>query len=142
MRTYRARLYWTKERDFGGFNVKTGAKTRAAWAKDAAEYIKKNSPAKYRDFLVPNSEIGCKRRVNDTGYLACLHQDNVELIYSDPVSEIFEDGVRTRSGRLVNADAIVLATGFETQKVLFPMDVRGEKGIHLNDHVSSLIPEF
>lgn len=136
IRLYRAKIYWEKESDFSGFDINTGSKIRAAWTKDAADYIRKNAPAKYREALVPKSEIGCKRRVNDTDYLLCLHRDNVELVYDDPIQEIVEDGVKTKSGRLVKADAIVLANGFETQQMLFPMEIYGEKGVSLNDHVS------
>ncbi|KND86419.1 Baeyer-Villiger monooxygenase [Tolypocladium ophioglossoides CBS 100239] len=143
MRLYRARLYWEKERDFRGFDIETGAELRKAWAAEASDYIRKNSPAKYRDFLMPKTEIGCKRRVNDTDYLLSLHRDNVELVYEDPAQEILPDGVRTKSGRHVSADAIVLANGFETQKFLAPMKIRGERGVSINDHwarVSENVP--
>jgi len=138
MRLYRARLYCEKEMGFAGFSIKNGEKIREGWAKEASNYIRKNAPDQYREALVPKTVIGCKRRVNDTGYLECLHRSNVELVYGDPVKEITEDGVRTRSGRLVEADAIVLATGFETQKFLFPMDIRGMNGIDLTAHVFHL----
>lgn len=138
MRLYRAKLYWEKERDFSGFDLITGADIRKRWTADAADYIRRNSPAKYRDFLVPKSEIGCKRRVNDTDYLLSLHRPNVELIYDDPAQEIVEEGVRTESGRLVAADAIVLAHGFETHEFLAPMKIQGEGGIDIYEHVSIL----
>ncbi|KAH6898028.1 hypothetical protein B0T10DRAFT_525456 [Thelonectria olida] len=134
MRLYRANLYWEKESEFSGFDTDTGAGIRKGWSDVAADYIRKNSPEKYRDFLVPKTEVGCKRRVNDTDYLLSLHRDNVELIYNDPVKEVLEDGVRTQSGREVAADAIVLANGFETQKFLFPMEIRGQNGQSLTDH--------
>lgn len=139
MRLYRASLYWAQERDFVGFDIVTGADTRRQWAKEAADYIRREAPAKYRDFLVPKTEIGCKRRVNDTDYLACLHRDNVELVYDDPIDEIIEAGVRTRSGRVVPADAIVLAQGFETQKPLAPMNIFGRGNESITDHVSSAV---
>lgn len=135
MKTYRAWLYWSMERDFSGFDVNTGATIRSGWSKTAEDYIRANAPAKYRDFLVPKTEIGCKRRVNDTDYLACLHRENVELVYEDAIEEIVPSGVRTRAGRLVNADAIVLAHGFETQTHLAPMEIVGENGVAINDHV-------
>lgn len=80
MLTYRAMLYWEKEKGFQGFDTTYGADIRRGWSEEAAAYIRANSPAKYRDFLVPKTEIGCKRRVNDTGYLASLHRPNVELM--------------------------------------------------------------
>lgn len=136
MRIYRAKLYWEKEKDFVGFDIATGAKTRKEWTAEAASYIRKNAPAKYRDFLVPKTEIGCKRRVNDTDYLACLHRENVELVYDDRVEEIVENGVRMGSGRVVSADAIIFANGFETQKLLAPMEIIGKEGTCITEHVS------
>jgi cation diffusion facilitator CzcD-associated flavoprotein CzcO len=138
IRVYRAWLYYRKERDFAGFHVTNGLKTRDSWKKETVEYIRKTAPDRYLDFLIPKTEIGCKRRVNDTDYLACLHRDNVELLYNDPIQGIESKGVRTKSGKLVAADAIVLAHGFETQTPLFPMKIYGKDGISINEHVSTL----
>ncbi|KAM0480179.1 hypothetical protein ACHAPX_004004 [Trichoderma viride] len=134
MRMYRAKLYWEKERDFKGFDIETGAEIRSGWSKEAADYIRANAPAKYRDFLVPKTEIGCKRRVNDTNYLASLHKDNVDLIYDDPIEEIIATGVRTKSGKTIAADAIVLAHGFETQKPFGSLGIFGERSTSIQDH--------
>jgi len=92
LRLYRAKIYWEKERAFSGFGITSGAKLREAWTKDATAYVRKNAPAKYRDALAPRTEIGYKRRVNDTDYLLCLHGENVELVYDDPITEIVKDG--------------------------------------------------
>ncbi|KAI1078822.1 hypothetical protein F5B20DRAFT_546324 [Whalleya microplaca] len=143
MRLYRAFIYGAKERGFRSYDIESGAKYRAKDQKAATEYIRKHAPAEYCDFLVPKIEIGCKRMVNDTEYLASLHRENVELMHRDPIEHIESIGVRTRSGRLIEADAIILATGFETQKVLAPMKIYGEKGLSVNDHwqkVSDGIP--
>jgi cation diffusion facilitator CzcD-associated flavoprotein CzcO len=136
MRIYRAKLYWDQEKDFKGFDIETGAELRSGWTKETADYIRANAPAKYRNFLVPVTEIGCKRRVNDTGYLACLHQENVNLIYDDPIEEIVPTGIRTKSGNIITADAIVLANGFETQKPFGSLQIFGERGVSMLDHVS------
>ncbi|KAF3765165.1 FAD/NAD(P)-binding domain-containing protein [Cryphonectria parasitica EP155] len=139
MRVYRAWLYYEKEVDFLGYRMnKGGAGVRAGWTKTAAEYIRANAPEKYREFLVPTTEVGCKRRVNDTDYLAALHRDNVELVYDDPVEEIVREGVVTRSGRFVGADAVVLANGFQTKKMLFPMEIVGRGGVSLHEHWTSV----
>lgn len=136
MRFYRAKLYWDKEKTFSGFNIQSGSKERDEWAAEATEYIRRKAPPQYTDALVPKIMWGCKRNVNDTGYLDCLHRQNVELIYDDPIVEIVKDGVQTVSGRKVKADAIILATGFQTQRLLFPMDIRGEEGTSVAEHVS------
>ena len=140
MRAYRAWVYYSMESDFSGFYVTSGGRIREGLKKEQSEYIRKLAPERYHEALVPKTEIGCKRKVMDTDYLACLHRDNVELVFSDPVAAIEEDGVRTKSGRHIKADAIILATGFATQQVLFPMDIRGEKGISLVEHVSLSLP--
>jgi cation diffusion facilitator CzcD-associated flavoprotein CzcO len=136
MRIYRAWLYYQKERDFAGFRITNGLKMRDKWTEETVKYIRKMAPDRYIDFLIPKTEIGCKRRVNDTGYLACLHRDNVELVYDDPIKNIESKGIRTKSGKFVAADAIVLAHGFETQTPLFPMKIYGKNGITINEHVS------
>jgi cation diffusion facilitator CzcD-associated flavoprotein CzcO len=136
MRLYRASVYMDMEKDFFGFDIHGGRNIRDNLAKENREYVMANAPKKYWDHLIPKHEIGCKRKVLDTDYLACLHRPNVELIPDDPVEEITETGVRTKSGREIPADAIVLATGFETQKMLFPLEIYGERGVSLNDHVS------
>ncbi|KAJ9311108.1 hypothetical protein DTO271D3_8597 [Paecilomyces variotii] len=134
MRLYRLYLYYLMERDFFGFDIKTGGKIRADLQKTQIEYLKRTAPEKYHDALIPKTEIGCKRKVLDTDYLACLHRENMELVYADPIEEVTETGVRTKSGREVYADAIILANGFKTQQVLHPLEIKGEDGVSLNEH--------
>lgn len=134
---YRTFLFAMAEKDFSGFRTEQGEALRNNWTSITANYIREKCPAKYRDFLVPKSIIGCKRRVMDTDYLACLHQENVELVHNDPIDHITERGITTKSGREIYADAIVLANGFETQKPLFPMEIRGQSGQTIADHVSA-----
>lgn len=135
MRLYRFWQYYSMESDFFGFHTEKGKKVREKSTKAQLEYMKKTAPKRYHEALTPKMEFGCKRKVMDTDYLACLHRDNMELIHSDPIEEITATGVRTRAGRDIKADAIILANGFQTQRVLFPMEIRGERGISLSEHV-------
>ncbi|TKX27476.1 flavin-binding monooxygenase-like protein 1 [Elsinoe australis] len=134
MRFYRFKLYYDMEKDFAGFYTKSGKGIRDQLAVENEQYVKKTAPSKYWDYLIPKHEIGCKRKVLDTDYLTCLWKDNMELVPDDPVDHIEEHGVVTKSGRFVKADAIALATGFQTEKLLFPMKIVGEGGISLEDH--------
>lgn len=122
------------EKDFAGFDIETGGKIRQGLKEENEEYVKSKAPQRYWDALIPKHEIGCKRKVLDTDYLASLWRDNVELVHDDPVEEIVGDGARTKSGKLVKADAIVMATGFATYQMLFPMKIIGQNGISLNEH--------
>ena len=134
MRLYRFKLYADMEKDFAGFDIENGATVRAGLREENERYVKRMAPEKYWDALIPKHEIGCKRKVMDTDYLATLHRDNVELVHDDPVDAITENGVRCKSGREVRADAIVRATGFEVFRMLFPMEIVGQNGVSLNDH--------
>lgn len=138
MRLYRAALYWQMEIDYPGFDIDSGKPIREGLKKENEAYVKRMAPRKYWNALIPKTEIGCKRKVLDTEYLTSLHNKNVELIPDDPVERITEDGVRTKSGRDIYADAIVLAIGFATQQMLFPMEIIGRDGLSLNKHVSLL----
>jgi hypothetical protein len=137
MRLYRFKHYFDMERDYAGFNIESGRPIRQALAQENEAYVKRVAPSKYWNALIPKTEIGCKRKVLDTEYLKSLWRENVELISEDPVERITEEGVVTRNGREVKADAVVLAIGFATQQMLCPMEIVGRKGLKLNDYVSS-----
>ena len=137
MRLYRAKFYYDMEMDWSGFPIEGGAAIRSGLARENEAYVKRTAPKKYWDALIPKVEIGCKRKVLDTEYLKCLWRDNVDLIPDDPVQSITEDGVVTKSGREIHADAIVLAIGFATQQMLSPMEIVGRHGLKLNDYVST-----
>lgn len=134
MRAYRgAQNYWA-ECDFLSFDIVKGAQLRKMYADYQGAYILRTSPEKYHSFLLPKIEVGCKRRVMDTNYLDSLNRDNVELVYQDPIQEICEDGIRTKSGRLVRADAIILANGFQVERPLVSLNLYGENGISVAEH--------
>lgn len=136
---YRAHIYWQMESDYPGFSIENGRSIREGLKKENEAYVKRTAPRKYWDALIPKTEIGCKRKVLDTDYLASLHRENVELVPDDPVQEILGNGVRTKSGKEIHADGIVLATGFATQQMLFPMEIVGRNGLSLNKYVSPLL---
>jgi cation diffusion facilitator CzcD-associated flavoprotein CzcO len=139
MRLYRAKFYYDMERDWSGFDIETGRSIRQNLAKENEAYVKSMAPPKYWNALIPKTEIGCKRKVLDTDYLKTLWRDNIELVSDDPVERITDNGVVTRSGREVKADAIVLATGFATQQMLCPMEIVGRDGLSLNRYVSRAV---
>jgi hypothetical protein len=140
MRCFRCAIFLYLESYFSTFKRVSGKRTREARMKSQAAYLKETAPKKYHEILTPKTELGCKRRVMDTDYLACLHRENMELIHDDPIERITVDGVRTKSGRKIYADAIIFATGFKTAQPLFPLgdNIRGEGGVTLSEHVCHL----
>ncbi|KAF2233755.1 monooxygenase [Viridothelium virens] len=106
------------------------AKKRTMVEENAKKYIHSMVPEKYRDFIVPDFPLGCKRRIFDPGYLESLNAPNVELI-PEGIKEITEDGVISENGSKDEFDIIILATGFQVQNFLTPMDIVGEHGVSL-----------
>ncbi|KAL9084931.1 MAG: hypothetical protein Q9159_004975 [Coniocarpon cinnabarinum] len=134
MRLYRLTQNYYAEMDFYSFDIVNGAGLRALYAKVGVDYMRRTAPEKYHDFLAPKTEVGCVRRVMDTDYFSSLNRDNVELVHADPVEEFVEGGVRTTSGRMVKADAVILANGFEVQKPLVSLNIFGEQGVSVAEH--------
>ncbi|KAI0869668.1 putative monooxygenase [Hypoxylon argillaceum] len=134
MRAYRSLHNYYSEYDFLSFDTVAGAGLRKMYADYQGAYMRRLSPEKYHEFILPKTEVGCKRRVMDTDYLECLSRDNVELVYKDPIEEIVEDGVRTESGRVIRADAIILANGFQVEKPLVSLNLYGEGGVSVAEH--------
>jgi 4-hydroxyacetophenone monooxygenase len=73
-----------------------------------------------------------KRMLLDNGWYAALLRDDVTLV-TEPVAEVTETGLRGAGGTVVDADVVVLCTGFEAQRPLWPMEIRGRDGVALSD---------
>jgi 4-hydroxyacetophenone monooxygenase len=70
-----------------------------------------------------------KRMLLDNGWFAALRRDHVDLV-TEPVESFTPSGVRSRSDA-VDADVVILCTGFEAHGFLSPMRVTGRSGIPL-----------
>lgn len=132
-RLYRFILAWQLESTFFSFYMDSnGAAMRQKIREATYSYIDEEAPAKYREILKPDYEPGCKRRVNTATYLKCLHSPQM-LLTKGAIVKIGPDYVETREAERIPADAIIYATGFQTQKWLFPMKIRGIDGKDLHD---------
>lgn len=114
-----------------------GNRYRRKVTKEAEKYMREKAPARYHDMLIPDFEVGCKRRIFDPGYLDSLHADNLELTDA-PVAEIVPEGVKMADGRLIEADVIVACTGFKLEDFMFPMEVVGVGGETVTEHWAKL----
>ncbi len=88
-------------------------------------------PALMEKVIPPYPPYG-KRMLRDNHWYKMLTRDNVDLI-TDGIARITEDGVITKTGQVVPADVLVLATGFDAQRMLAPMRVQGKGGQTLRD---------
>jgi len=85
-----------------------------------------------RDALTPRYPFRCKRVLLGEKYYTALQREHVELV-NDPIERITGTSVVTAGGRVVDVDAIVMATGFETSSYLSGLDVVGVGGQKLHD---------
>ena len=108
------------------------AKQRAVVEDHAKNYIFATAPKKYHKMLVPDFPLGCKRRIFDPNYLEALHRKNLDLV-AEGIQKFDETGIVSESGEKTEFDVIVLATGFQVQQFLIPMEVTGVDGIRLTE---------
>lgn len=82
--------------------------------------------------LVPDYPPLGKRLLLDNGWYRAFRRPNVELL-SSRVTRIDHDGLVTESGRSVEADVIVFATGFDVVSFLSTIEVVGRSGQKLSE---------
>lgn len=85
-----------------------------------------------RDRLRPDYRAACKRLILSDGFYEAISRPNAELV-TEPILRIEPSGVRTTDGRRHDLDVLVLATGFEVDAFVRPMQVTGRDGIGLDD---------
>ncbi|KAL2258218.1 hypothetical protein VTK26DRAFT_8563 [Humicola hyalothermophila] len=130
----RSVVYCLAEADWKGFALtESAAKFREKKRRQVEKYMRETAPEKYHDMLIPDFEVGCKRRIFDSGYLESLHAENLTLT-DEKVVEILPEGVRMESGKVIDADVIVLANGFATNEYLDDVEVVGRAGETLKEH--------
>ncbi|KAL2670113.1 hypothetical protein Neosp_014994 [[Neocosmospora] mangrovei] len=135
MTLQRLLVFLTAENELRGFPMtKSAAKFRQRRRRQAEQYMRCTAPAEYHNMLIPDFEVGCKRRIFDSGYLESLHSKNLTLT-NKPAVEIVADGVKTEDG-FIDADVIVMANGYITNKFLGGIEVVGKNGT-LNEHWDS-----
>jgi 4-hydroxyacetophenone monooxygenase len=78
--------------------------------------------------VVPDYPATGKRTLQDNGsWLRTLTRDNVELVRTG-IDRIEADAVVTEDGERYPTDVIVYATGFEANRILWPMTIVGRDG--------------
>lgn len=91
-----------------------------------------------------------KRMLLDNGWYAALRRDNVTLV-TEGVASIGPHSVVGSDGSEAEVDVVILATGFETHKLLSPIDIRGRSGKSIQDfwgpqdahaHLGITVPDY
>jgi 4-hydroxyacetophenone monooxygenase len=83
--------------------------------------------------VIPDYAPMGKRTLQDNGsWLSALKRDNVDLV-TRAVASVSADGVTDSDGVFYPADIILYATGFRTDRFLWPMQIRGRGGRLLSE---------
>ncbi|KAF3807888.1 ABC transporter FUM19 [Colletotrichum gloeosporioides] len=136
MRIQRLLMFAWAEDSFRGFYMTdAGTRYRKRVQARVEKYMRATAPEKYHDKIIPDFELGCKRRVFDSGYLKSLHSENMTLM-DDPVLEIVPEGIRTKDG-IIEADVIVMCNGFVTNNAVGGLKVIGRGGEMIEQHWES-----
>ncbi len=88
-----------------------------------------------RQKVWPNYTFGCKRVLFSSYFLPALQRPNVELV-TDAITGVTHDGLLGAAGRPHAVDCIIWATGFQTTRFMFPMEVTGAGGRELREYWS------
>lgn len=81
--------------------------------------------------LIPRYALGCRRMTPGSDYLQSLLRPNVEVI-TQSAAGLTETGVVDASGRQVDVDVVIFATGFDTS-FCPPYTLIGEDGRNLRE---------
>ncbi|MHB1444451.1 MAG: flavin-containing monooxygenase [Acidimicrobiales bacterium] len=84
-----------------------------------------------RERLRPDYRAACKRLVVSPDFYAAIQKPNARLV-TDPILRVEPGGVRTADGVLHGLDVLVLATGFQVDRFLRPIQVLGRHGVELD----------
>jgi len=81
---------------------------------------------------LPDYPPFAKRMLLDNHWFRTLLRDNVELV-TEPIETVTPRGIQVRDGSHHELDAIVFATGFQANRFLWPMAIRGRSGQSLSE---------
>lgn len=103
-----------------------------------------------RDKVLPTYPPYGKRILMDNDWIATVRRDDVELV-AKGVSGFDARNVITTDGERFGLDIVVLATGFQSSRMLAPMEIRGRSGGTLRErwgeedayaYLGTAVPDF
>lgn len=140
---YRFRLYWLyTERTFAALPVDPDRAAKGKQVSSLNDAFRAHFTAYLEHQLggdadlirrtTPDHPPFGKRLLIDNGWFTTLRKNNVELL-TDRVERLTPTGIVTADGVAREIDVLILCTGFQQQRFLFPMEIRGREGTSLRE---------
>ncbi|HJS86727.1 MAG TPA: NAD(P)/FAD-dependent oxidoreductase [Acetobacteraceae bacterium] len=82
--------------------------------------------------VIPGYPPYGKRMLRDNYWYRMLKRSNVELV-TGSISHVTEDSIVMEDGTAHPVEVIIMATGFQASRMLWPMDIRGRSGRTIRD---------
>lgn len=108
-------IFVVAESFFKVSDILRGEKLRKKMLREMNHHIDNLAPAKYKEALQPNFNVGAKRRIFDSGYYEALNRENFTLHMDDGVATFKKNSIVTKKGVEIPCDICVFATGFKVQ---------------------------
>ena len=86
----------------------------------------------YLEDCTPAFPVWGKRLIVDNGWYETLAREDVSLV-TETIECITPEGIKLIDGRHIDLDVLILATGFQSNRLLTPMEVLGVEGRRLAD---------
>lgn len=84
------------------------------------------------DLCVPDFPVFGKRVIIDNNWYQTVARDDVTLL-GDPIKRFCPEGIETEDGTVREFDVVIFATGFNTNRFLWPMNVTGKSSVPLDE---------
>ena len=91
------------------------------------------SDPELRKKLIPDYQIGCKRRLSSSGYYPAVSAPNC-TVEASALARVEGSKAFGKSGESYELDALVFATGFEAVRMPFTTRIFNDAGVSLDEH--------
>lgn len=113
------------------------APIRDGWERRLMSYLARRALSNVADpdlraRLTPPDQPMCKRLVSSPDFYHAVQRPNVDVVTAG-IDHVCAEGVVTSDGTLHSLDVLVLATGFDAQAYMRPMQLSGPSGQTLDD---------
>ncbi|KAF9431879.1 hypothetical protein BGZ76_011584 [Entomortierella beljakovae] len=134
-RAYSSFLFWNMELSILAFSSRKRniiVRTAIAYLAWAIRYFQVRDK-KLREKLTPNYEVGCRRVVVSSNYFPALQKKNVN-VHTEAITQVKGNTLTLKDGSVQEVDALVIATGFQTQKFLPKGFLIGKNGCDVSEY--------